>query len=123
MECIWLRRLLMDLCMEINAPTHILTHSQSAMAVARNPVFHARTKHIDVHYHYVRERLHARDIDLVYVPTQGNVVDIFTKPLPREKFEAFRKALGLLPVTPCMCSHHSLQGDLLHLCVPRVAFT
>ena len=96
-ECIWLRRLLMDLCMEIEVATRILTDSQSALAVARNPVFHARTKHIEVHYHYVRERFHAGDIDLVYVPTQDNVADIFTKALPREKFEAFRKALGLLP--------------------------
>ena len=40
-ECIWLRRLLMDLCMEIDVATRILTDSQSALAVARNPVFHA----------------------------------------------------------------------------------
>ena len=65
MECIWLRRLLMDLCKEIDVGTHVLTDSQSALAIARNLVFHARTKHIEVHYHYVRERLHAGDIDLV----------------------------------------------------------
>ena len=96
-ECVWLRRLLMDLCMKPHDSTTIFTDSQSALAVARNPVFHARTKHIEVHYHYVRERLHAGDIDLAYVPTQDNVADLFTKALPREKFEAFRKALGLLP--------------------------
>ena len=95
-ECIWLRRLLIDLCMEIDDATHILTDSQSALAIARNPVFHARTKHIELHYHYVRERHHAGDIDLVYVPTQVNVANIFTKALSREKFETFRKDLGLL---------------------------
>ncbi|KAH7422711.1 hypothetical protein KP509_12G021500 [Ceratopteris richardii] len=83
--------------MEIDEATHILIDSQSALAVAQNPMFHARTKHIEVHYHYVRERFHVGDIDLVYVPTQDNVADIFTKALPREKFEAFPKALGLLP--------------------------
>ncbi|MCO5614972.1 hypothetical protein L7F22_069258 [Adiantum nelumboides] len=75
----------------------IYTDSQSALAVARNPVFHARTKHIEVHYHYVRERLSTGEISLAYVPTQDNLADLFTKALSREKLEAFRKALGLLP--------------------------
>ncbi|MCO5596377.1 hypothetical protein L7F22_050438 [Adiantum nelumboides] len=75
----------------------IYIESQSTLAVARNPVFHARTKHIEVHYHYVRERLSAREISLAYVPTQDNLADLFTKALSREKLEAFRKALGLLP--------------------------
>ncbi|MCO5611582.1 hypothetical protein L7F22_065835 [Adiantum nelumboides] len=75
----------------------IYIDSQSALAVARNPIFHARTKHIKVHYHYVRERLSAREISLAYVPTQDNLADLFTKALSREKLEAFRKALGLLP--------------------------
>ena len=60
-------------------------------------MFHAPTKHIEVHYYYVRERLSAGEISLAYVPTQDNIADLFTNPLPREKFEAFRKALRLLP--------------------------
>ncbi|MCO5553249.1 hypothetical protein L7F22_006770 [Adiantum nelumboides] len=74
----------------------IYTDSQSTLAIARNPVFHARTKHIEVHYHYVRERLSAGEISLAYVPTQNNLVDLFTKALSRENLEAFRKDLGLL---------------------------
>ena len=96
-ECVWLRRLMDDLSVGEDSATTIYTDSQSALAVARNPVFHARTKHIEVHYHYVRERLSAGEISLAYVPTQDNLADLFTKALPREKFEAFRKALGLLP--------------------------
>ena len=96
-ECVWLRCLVPDLGVGQETATTIYTNSQSALAVARNPVFHARTKHIEVHYHYVRERLFAGEISLVYVPTQDNLADLFTKALPREKFEAFRKALGLLP--------------------------
>ena len=86
-----------DLSVGQDSATTIYTNSQSALAVARNPVFHAHTKHIEVHYHYVRERLSAGEISLVYVPTQDNLADLFTKARPREKFEAFRKALGLLP--------------------------
>ena len=96
-ECVWLRRLMVDLDVGQDSRTTIFTDSQSALAVARNRVFHARTKHIEVHYHYVRERFSAGEISLAYVPTQDNIVDLFTKALPREKFEAFRKALGLLP--------------------------
>ncbi|KAI5072326.1 hypothetical protein GOP47_0012432 [Adiantum capillus-veneris] len=75
----------------------IYTESQSALAVARNLVFHARTNHIEVHYHYVVESLSAGEISLAYVPTECNLADHFTKALSCEKLEAFRKALGLLP--------------------------
>ncbi|KAI5081064.1 hypothetical protein GOP47_0004247 [Adiantum capillus-veneris] len=75
----------------------IYTDNQSALAVAKNPVFHARTKNIEVHYYYVRERLLAEEINLAYVKTQDNLADLFTNALSREKLKAFCKALGLLP--------------------------
>ncbi|MCO5607217.1 hypothetical protein L7F22_061410 [Adiantum nelumboides] len=95
-ECVWLIRLMADLGVGQDTANTIYTDSQSALAIARNPVFHARTKHIEVYYHYVRERLSAGEISLAYVPTQDNLADLFTKALSREKLEAFRKALGLL---------------------------
>ncbi|MCO5592575.1 hypothetical protein L7F22_046578 [Adiantum nelumboides] len=78
-ECVWLRRLMADLGVGQDTANTIYTDNQSALAVARNPVIHARTKHIEVHYHYVRERLSAREISLAYVPTQDNLVDLFYK--------------------------------------------
>ena len=63
--------------------------------MARNLVFHARTKHIEVHYHFIRERVLAGDIDLVYVSTHDQVADIFTKALGAEKLRGFRSMLGL----------------------------
>ncbi|MCO5614758.1 hypothetical protein L7F22_069045 [Adiantum nelumboides] len=96
-ECVWLRRLMADLGVGQDTANTIYTYSRSALIVAKNPVFHACTKHIKVHYHYVRERLLAGEISLAYVPTQDNLTDLFTKALSREKLEAFRKALGLLP--------------------------
>ncbi|MCO5609766.1 hypothetical protein L7F22_063998 [Adiantum nelumboides] len=96
-ECVWPRCLMADLSLRQDTTNTIYTDSQSALVVARNPVFHARTKHIKVHYHYVREMLSTGEISLPYVPTQDNLADLFTKPLSRENLEAFRKALGLLP--------------------------
>ncbi|MCO5592883.1 hypothetical protein L7F22_046887 [Adiantum nelumboides] len=96
-ECVWLRNLMADLGVGHDTTNTIYTDSQSALAVARNLVFLARTKHIEVHYHYVRERFSAGEISLAYVPTQDNLADLFTKALSHEKLEAFGKALGLLP--------------------------
>ena len=59
-------------------------------------MFHARTKHIEVHYHFIRERVIAGDIDLVYVSTEDQVVaDISTKALGVEKLRRFRTMLGV----------------------------
>ncbi|MCO5583838.1 hypothetical protein L7F22_037753 [Adiantum nelumboides] len=96
-ECVWLRRLMTDLGVGQDTANTIYTDNQSALAIVRNPVFHARTKRIEVHYHYVRERLSTGEIILAYVPTQDNLADLFTKALSREKLEAFHKVLGLLP--------------------------
>ncbi|MCO5589161.1 hypothetical protein L7F22_043127 [Adiantum nelumboides] len=90
----------------------IYTDSQSALAVVRNPFFHARTKNIEVHYHYVREMLSAGEISLAYVPTHDNLADLFTKALSCEKLEAFRKASSYSP--PAYLSWMNLCLSFLH---------
>ncbi|MCO5567789.1 hypothetical protein L7F22_021485 [Adiantum nelumboides] len=96
-ECVWLRCFMVDLGVGQDTANTISNDSQSTLAVVRNPIFHDRTKHIEVHYHYVKERLSAGVISLPYLPTQDNLADLFAKALSREKFEAFCKLLGLLP--------------------------
>ena len=59
--------------------------NMSSIQLANNPVFHARTKHIEVHYHFVHKKALAGSIALVYVSTQEQVADIFTKSLGAEK--------------------------------------
>ena len=61
--------------------------SQSAIALALNPVYHAKTKHIDVRYHFVRECLADKKLDLVKVSTSDNAADALTKSLPSERFQ------------------------------------
>ena len=60
-----------------------------------NPIFHARTKHVDTQFHFVREKLQSNEITLMYCNTCENDVDIFTKPLGKIKFEMFREMLGV----------------------------
>ena len=63
--------------------------------LALNPFFHALTKHIEVHYHFVRERVLSDEVELVYVPMDRKTAHIFTKPLGLNKLWKFSSALGL----------------------------
>jgi hypothetical protein len=94
-EAIWLKRLLKDLHEEVSDPTVIYSDNLSSIQLAKNPVFHARTKHIEVHYHFVRERVLSGEVELQYVPTHRQPADIFTKPLGLDKLRQFSGALGL----------------------------
>ena len=94
-EIAWLRKLLQDLGHDVSGAVTLYCDNISNIQLANNPVFHTRTKHIEVHYHYVCEKVLAGDIDLVYVSTQEHVANIFTKSLGAEKLQSFRSAIGV----------------------------
>ena len=95
-EVAWLRKLLADMGQSIHVAVVIHCDNISSIMLANNPVYHARTKHIEVHYHFVREKVLAGEIDLIYVSTEEQVADIFTKALGTEKLCRFRSLLGVL---------------------------
>ena len=92
-EAIWLRRLLQYVGKEQKEPTMIKCDNQSSIKLANNPIYHARTKHVDAQSHFVRDKLQSNEIALMYCNTCGNTADIFTKPLGKIKFELFREML------------------------------
>ena len=94
-HAIWLRNLLKELNLPQEEPTKIFVDNRSAIALAKNPVFHDRSKHIDTRYHYIRECVTKMDVQLEYVKTNDQVADIFTKPLKREDFIKMRSLLGV----------------------------
>lgn len=73
------------------------TDNSAALRLIDDPISMARTKHIDVIHHHVRERVKLGQMRFVAVPGSENVADMFTKPLPRPAFEAFRSLLGVHP--------------------------
>ena len=77
------RQILDHLAVSPSSPTVIFSDSQSAIALAHNPVVRGRTKHIDVHYHFVRDYIEEGRVSLEYVSTSDNIADLLTKPLPR----------------------------------------
>ena len=95
-HAIWLRNLLKELSITQEESTEIRVDNKSAMALAKNPVFHDRSKHIDTRYYYIRECITRKDVRLEYVRSNDQIADIFTKPLKREDFIRLRKALGII---------------------------
>ncbi|KAE8691720.1 Detected protein of unknown function [Hibiscus syriacus] len=67
-----------------------------AIRLAENPVFHARTKHVEVHYHFVREKVLQEEIEMRQIKTDEQIVDLFTKSLSVGKFEHFRRQHGVI---------------------------
>jgi hypothetical protein len=95
-EVVWLRKLLGDLGLHVDRQVVIYCDNLSSIQLARNPVFHARTKHIEVHYHFIKEKVLAAEINLTYVSTEDQIVNIFTKVLGAEKHRRFRSMLGVM---------------------------
>ncbi|CAB4027048.1 Hypothetical predicted protein [Paramuricea clavata] len=95
-EAVWLRQLMKDLQMDCTTATTIYEDNQGAIAMSRNPVLHKRTKHIDIKYHFIREKTQDGTIELKYCPTNEMLADILTKPLSKGQFEYLRCKLGLI---------------------------
>ena len=110
-ESLWLQGILLD----IGARKHhgevenINVDNQGAIALARNPEFHARTKHISIQYHFIREHIKNGEIELTYCHTSEMTADIFTKALPEPSFARHCRGLGLIDQPTDEI--HAMQGE------------
>lgn len=95
-ELVWLRLLLDELLPNQNWAPDFFMDNESAIKLVKNPVFHKRSKHIDIRFHFIREKFSQNLFNLKYVPTNDQNADIFTKALSREKFEKFREMMGIV---------------------------
>ena len=94
-EAVWIRRLLGELKILDNKPTHLYCDNQSSIKLSYNPVFHERSKHFEIDFHYTRQKVEENIIKVEYIPSQEQPADILTKSLGRTKFEGCRKRLYL----------------------------
>jgi hypothetical protein len=97
-EGIWIRRLLMEISVKpelYRQSTVIRSDNQSCISLARNSIHHARTKHIDIQHHFVREKVENEEVELLFCPTDDMAADILTKGLTKEKHVRFSNMMGL----------------------------
>ena len=85
-EAIWHRKLLMNLLKKRMQLTRILCDNRSCIKLSKNPVFHERSKHIDIRCHFIRDYVQRGAVQLKYIPTGEQVADILTKALGKIKF-------------------------------------
>jgi len=98
-ESIWLQRLLKELGRQAENAKTIYKDNQGAIALANNPEYHARTKHIDIQYHFVRECVENGDIELEYCPMADMVADALTKALPKDRHWMLLGRMGMESAT------------------------
>ena len=94
-DVLYLCTFIVEICMKISNPITINCNNQGAITLSKDNKFHARTKHIDIQYHFIREAVGDGKISVKYIPTDENPANIFTKPLAKAKFRRFAEMLGL----------------------------
>ncbi|XP_019420639.1 PREDICTED: uncharacterized protein LOC109330816 [Lupinus angustifolius] len=102
-EAQWLLFLLQDLCIPHTTPVTLFCDNKYALHIAANPVFHERTKHIEIDCHVVRERLQNNTIHILPVSTSLQLTDIFTKSLNPSPFRKFISKLGIINIHMSAC--------------------
>ncbi|XP_019158590.1 PREDICTED: uncharacterized protein LOC109155361 [Ipomoea nil] len=99
-EVTWIVSLLRELGLHTGEPSTIWCDNLGATYLCANPVFHARTKHVEIDFHFVRDMVASGDLIVNFVSTKDQLADIFTKPLPGPRFAALRDKLNIV-------AHHS----------------
>ncbi|BFG28414.1 hypothetical protein CerSpe_146880 [Prunus speciosa] len=95
-EITWLTQLMNDLHQLVDYSVSLYYDNQSAVHLAENPAFHARTKHVEIHYHFIREKVLQEEIEMRHINTDDQVADLFTKGLSTGKFKKFRRQLNVV---------------------------
>lgn len=102
-EIVWLQNLLRDMGLQQQRTPLLLCDNLSAVCLTANPMFHKRTKHFDVDYRYVRERVALKALEVKHIPATLQLADIFTKSLSQAPFFKLRDKLGVsVPSTPSL---------------------
>ena len=94
-EVLWLRQIIKEVFQPLEEPITLYSDSQLEIALTKDGLYHAQTKHIDIWYHFICFKVQKKTINLIYCPTEEMTADILTKALPSIKAKHFARVLGL----------------------------
>ncbi|RVW73200.1 Retrovirus-related Pol polyprotein from transposon RE1 [Vitis vinifera] len=97
-EGIWLNRLLEELWVPLKHPMVLYCDNQAAISIAKNPVHHDRTKHVEIDRHFIKEKIEEGVFKVSYTPTNCQTADILTKALARVNFKDLTEKLGMINI-------------------------
>lgn len=97
-EIIWIKKVLADLVIDHPKAALLFCDNQVAIHVASNPLFHERTKHTELNFHLVREKVQSGDIKTVHLSTQNQIADLLTKALAGSRFKTLLAKMGVLNI-------------------------
>ena len=95
---VWLARLLAEVQGNDPRVTVLKVDNKSVISLCKNPVFHDRSKHMDTKFHYIRQGIEERQIEVEFIPSDEQVANILTKPLGRVKFCDLRSNVGVVEI-------------------------
>ena len=96
---VWIKQLLKGMKEEITKPMILYCDNTSVINISKNLLMHIKTKHIIIKYHYLRESIQDKEVKVEYVNTKEQIVDIFTKALPKDSHEYQRGKIGVIPLS------------------------
>ena len=95
-QVLWMIQTLEYLEVKYTDPIPLHCDNTSAISMSKNPVLHSKNKHIPIKYHFLREKVTNIVVQLNFIPSTEQIVDIFTKPLPKAQFEYLCQKLGVI---------------------------
>ena len=96
-EIIWIQSILQEIYLSSSSPPLLWCDNKSAAHLAANPMFHARTKHIEMDLYFIRDHVLRKQLIIQYIPSSEQVANIFTKHISSSQFFSFRTKLYVVP--------------------------
>lgn len=95
-ELVWLKNIFCEILGDSKFKINLFMDNESAIRLTKNPEFHKRSKHIDIKYHFIREKFSENLFKIGHVSTNDMIADIFTKSLPAQKFNFFKEKMNIV---------------------------